>query len=187
MRDDGSIAAAPTRPPTLADLVRGFFVLGVTGFGGVMPLAHRMIVEERRWVDEQEFTELLGLCQFLPGGNVCNLAVAIGWRFAGSLGAAAALVALLAAPIVLVIALGALYAAYSSDAMVRAAFEGLGAAAAGLFVATALKLGRPLRRDLRGIALAAAVLLAVGVFHVPLIVAVVVSVPLGYLVAGAGA
>jgi len=45
-----------------------------------------MVVEQRHWVSETEFTELLGLCQFLPGGNIINLAIAIGARFAGAAG-----------------------------------------------------------------------------------------------------
>lgn len=55
--------------PSCRDLFMGFFILGLTGFGGVLPMARRMIVEKKRWLDGNEFTELLGLCQFLPGAT----------------------------------------------------------------------------------------------------------------------
>src|SRR5947209_4574084 len=65
-------------PPGIGELFGGFLWLGMIGFGGVLPLSRRMIVEDRRWLTGAEFTELLALCQFLPGGNVINVAVAIG-------------------------------------------------------------------------------------------------------------
>ena len=67
-------------------------MLGVTGFGGVLPLMHRALVEKKRWLSEQRFAELLGLCQFLPGGNAVNLCVATGVEFHGIKGGFVALV-----------------------------------------------------------------------------------------------
>jgi chromate transporter len=99
------IDTTPEAPSTAA-LFRGFLMLGLTGFGGVLPLARHMIVEERRWLTNLEFTELLGLCQFLPGGNIINLSVAIGLRFRGLPGALAAIVGLIAAPTAIVLMLG---------------------------------------------------------------------------------
>ena len=59
--------------PTVAELFTAFLALGLIGFGGVLPLARRMVVEQRRWLNPAEFTDLLGLCQFLPGGNIIKL------------------------------------------------------------------------------------------------------------------
>lgn len=78
-------------PPTCGQLFYGFLVLGLTAFGGALPLARRMVVEKHRWLTGAEFTELLGLCQFLPGGNIINLSVALGMKFRGPRGAFAAL------------------------------------------------------------------------------------------------
>ena len=66
---------------TTGALFWGFLKVGVSGFGGVLPIAHRMLVERRRWLTEQEFTEALSLSQFLPGPNIVNLSVIIGRRF----------------------------------------------------------------------------------------------------------
>src|SRR5438876_9388735 len=102
-------------PPGTIDLFRGFLILGLTGFGGVLPLARHMVVEQRRWMTGAEFTELLSLCQFLPGGNIINLSVAVGLRFRGIPGAIAALVGLIAAPTAVVLVRGVIYARYSSE------------------------------------------------------------------------
>jgi len=73
-------------PPTIGALFAGFFSIGICGFGGVLPWARRMIVEQRRWLTAAEFTDLLALCQFLPGPNIINLSVALGSRFRGPRG-----------------------------------------------------------------------------------------------------
>src|SRR5579862_5198785 len=144
--------------PSVGGLFKGFLVLGLTGFGGVLPLARHMVVEKRRWLTGAEFSELLSLCQFLPGGNIINLSVAIGLRFRGIPGAIAALIGLIAAPTAVVLVLGVIYARYSGEPHVVHMFAGLAAAAAGLLVAMAVKLALPLRRSPLAIAIALLVL-----------------------------
>src|SRR5579862_6975147 len=147
-----------TEAPTIGGLFNGFLLLGLTGFGGVLPLARHMIVEKRRWLTGAEFTEILSLCQFLPGGNIINLSVAIGLHFRGVAGAIAALIGLIAAPTAVVLVLGVIYARYSGETHVVHMFAGLAAAAAGLLVAMAVKLALPLRRSPLAIAIALLVL-----------------------------
>src|SRR5580698_7949666 len=60
-------AAVSHEAPSTGVLFRGFLTLGLMGFGGVLPLARRMVVEDRQWMSAAEFADLLGLCQFLPG------------------------------------------------------------------------------------------------------------------------
>jgi chromate transporter len=74
--DLSSTEAALAPAPTLREIFGGFLGLGLISFGGALPLARRALVEQRRWLTGTEFTDLLGLCQFLPGGNVINLSVA---------------------------------------------------------------------------------------------------------------
>jgi chromate transporter len=167
--------------PTTGALFRGFLSLGLMGFGGVLPFARRMLVEERRWLGAAEFADLLGLCQFLPGGNVINLSVAVGLRFRGVAGAVAALAGLLAAPSVVVVLLGAVYDRFADDPVVRHAFAGLAAAAAGLLVGLAVKLAWPLRRQPVPAGLAVLCFLAVAVFRVPLLPALLVLAPFSVL------
>ncbi len=95
----------PLATPTVADIFIGFLTLGLTAFGGALPLARREIVERRKWLHADEFTDLVGLCQFLPGGNVINLSVAVGMKFRGVAGALAGLLGLIVGPSLIVIAL----------------------------------------------------------------------------------
>ena len=168
------MSSSPVRPDPLT-LFLGFLSVGVCGFGGVLPWARRMIVEQRRWLTAAEFTDLLSLCQFLPGPNVVNLSVALGARFHGVRGSLAAFSGLMAAPMAIVIALGALYERYGHYPTVRQAFAGLAAAASGLVLSTALKIAAPLRTRPLGIAVAVVTLLAIVVFRVPLVYVLVIA------------
>ena len=168
-------------PPSAWELFLGFLSIGIIGFGGVLPWARRMMVEQRGWLTPAEFTDLLGLCQFLPGPNIVNLAVALGSRFRGLPGAVAAVVGLISLPMVVVIALGAVYAAWRDHPVVARAATGLAAAASGLVVATALKIAAPLRGALMGIAIALVVIAAIAVLHLPLVPTMLVLAPISIL------
>ena len=163
--------------PTIGGLFKGFLLLGLTGFGGVLPLARHMVVEKHRWLTGAEFNELLSLCQFLPGGNIINLSVAIGLHFRGIPGAVAAISGLIAAPTVVVLALGVIYARFSHDPHVVHMFAGLAAAAAGLLISMAFKLSAALRRRPFGIVVAVVILAAIAGFHLPLVPTMLVAAP----------
>jgi chromate transporter len=171
------------RAPGPRALFAGFFSVGMLGFGGVLPLARRMIVEQRRWLTLAEFTDLLALCQFLPGPNIVNFAIALGARFAGLEGAAAALAGLLAAPVAAVIGLGVLYSRYGALPVVAHAFAGLAAAAAGLVLATALTIATPLRTRPKSLLVAAAAFAALALLRLPLLPVLLVLLPAGVLLA----
>jgi chromate transporter len=171
-------AAGMAAAPSVGELFTGFLMLGLTGFGGVLPLSRHMIVEQRRWLSGPEFTELLSLCQILPGGNIINVAAAIGMKFRGIPGALATLVGLIAAPTAIVIALGVVYARFQSDPHVVHMFAGLAAAAAGLLAAMAIKIARPLWRRPLPIAFAVVCLIAIAGFHLPLVPTILVLAPL---------
>lgn len=156
------------KPPTLAELFMGFFTIGMFGFGGVLPWARRLVVEQRRWMSAAEFTDMLGLCQFLPGGNIMNVTIALGARFHGVPGAAAAFLGLMTAPVAIVIGLGAIYQRYADLPMVRHAFAALAAAAAALVLSTALKIAAPLRARPLEVAIALVTFAAIAVARLPL-------------------
>jgi chromate transporter len=174
---------APNAVPTVGDLFKGFLGLGLTSFGGALPLARRTVVERHRWLSGAEFTDLLGLCQFLPGGNVINLSVAIGMRFHGWRGALAGLLGLIAGPSLVVIALGVLYEHTQNDPHVRHLFAGLAAAAAGLLIAMAAKILMPLRRNPVAAGIAALGFVAIAVMRFPLLPTMLVLTPLSIALA----
>lgn len=133
--------------PTSKELFTGFMKLGLMGFGGVLPLAHRMIVDDQKWLSSEKFTDLLGVCQILPGGNIINMAVAIGMEFQGIKGAISSVLGLIFAPTVIVILIYQLYSHFQDIPTVQHMIEGLAAAAAGLLFATGLKMLKPIFKN----------------------------------------
>ena len=132
-------------PVSKAELFLGFLKIGLLGFGGVGPWVRHVIVEERRWLTDREFAEILGAGQILPGPNTTNAAVFIGDRFQGPGGVLACLLGMMAMPLVIVTALAAIYDHIAFIPEVNAGLTGAAAAAAGLVLGTALKMIRNIR------------------------------------------
>jgi chromate transporter len=162
-------------------LVVAFLKVGLSGFGGVLPFARHMLVEQRRWLTEQEFTEVLSLSQFLPGPNIVNASVIIGRRFRGPLGAVVAPLALMLMPIAVVLVLAAVFAEFAEVEAVRGACRGISAAASGLVLAMALRMAQPIRRAAWQVAIGAIVFAAIGLARLPMlwVLAALVPVSLG--------
>jgi len=135
---------SPSRPDLRA-LFLGFSSVGLSGFGGVLPFARRMLVEERKWMSAEQFNAQLGLCQFLPGPNVVNLAVVVGKRYCGLPGAIVAPVGLLAGPIAIVLLLALLYDHYGSLASVQSMLRGIAAVGCGLLFGMAWRMGAAIK------------------------------------------
>ena len=170
---DAATPAAKRRPASLGELFRVFNRLSLQGFGGVLPVAQFHLVDRERWLTKEEFVEMLSIGQILPGPNVVNLALMIGDRFFGLRGAMVALAGMLLVPTLIVLALTALYAHFASVPAVAGALRGMGAVAAGLVIATGLKLMPALRRNPMGrgmcAALVFATLVAIGGLRWPLL------------------
>jgi chromate transporter len=168
---------AAAHPTGVGEIFVAFTLLALQGFGGVLPVAQRVLCEERRWLTRAEFLELFSVGQVIPGPNVCNLSVLVGYRFLGLRGAAAALGGLLAGPAVIVLVLAATERNFASTPAVAGAVRGMSAVSAGLIAGSALKLTSGLRGSVLGSA--TSLLLGVGAFtlvailHVPLLGALV--------------
>jgi len=135
------LAIEPLRAPaSLRELFFAFTWLALQGFGGVLPVAQRELVERKRWLTKEQFVEMLAVSQVLPGPNVVNLALMYGDRVFGVRGAFTALAGMLLAPLVVVLAVTALYGRFAQVPAVTGALRGMGAVAAGLILATAYKL-----------------------------------------------
>jgi len=163
--------------PSVAELFIRFTQVGASGFGGVMPWARRMLVEERRWLSDEEFSEALSLCQVLPGPNIVNMAVHVGTRFRGARGALAAFFGLLCAPFAIILVLGALFTQYGDLPAISAAFRGISAAAAGLVVAMGLKMASSRRLRSAMAIFAVAAFVAVALLRIPLGAFLLVAAP----------
>jgi chromate transporter len=162
----------------LGELFMGFLSVSLSGFGGVLPWAHRTLVEERRWMSEAEFLDMLSLCQFLPGPNIVNVSIYVGSRYHGPLGAAVAFSGLMLAPFALILVLAALYTRWGNVAVVHGALAGVSAAAAGLVVAMGVKMAMRLRSRPLGLAFAALAFIGVGLLQFPLVAVLLVLAPL---------
>jgi chromate transporter len=146
-------------------LFLAFSQMALMGFGGVMPFAYRMLVEKRRWLPDRDFSQYLAFSQMLPGPTICNMSILVGWRFNGLSGAVASFAGMLLGPMILVTVLGLIYAGVASHPVVRHALAGMSAVAAGLVVATAVKMAMGLVKSERLPAkLALAVIFAVLAF-----------------------
>lgn len=141
----GPNASSPDRP-TLAAIFRAFIGVSLSGFGGALPWARRMLVDKRGWMTAEEFNEAFSLSQFLPGPNTVNFAVVFGSRFGGAAGAALALVGLLGPPLIIVTTLAFLYSRYGDLETLNRILTGIAAAAAGMLIAIAAKMVAPLLR-----------------------------------------
>jgi chromate transporter len=181
MTDSESTSGESKRAvPGRSELFLGFLTVAMSGFGGVLPWARRVFVERRGWLSEREFAEALALCQFLPGPNIVNMGVIVGSRFHGVSGAVAAVAGLVGAPLLIMMACGALYSRYGDLESLRGILAGLAAGAAGLLVAMATKMAMPLIRERKAPALlfALAAFAAVGLLRLPLYWVVLVLAPL---------
>ena len=165
--------AGLTTPESVADLFFTFNRLALQGFGGVLAVAQRELVERKRWLSAAQFVEMLSVGQVLPGPNIVNLSLMIGDRFFGLRGAFAALAGMLLVPSMIVLALAALYTRFAALTMVSGALRGMGAVAAGLIIATGLKLLSTLKTSPLGLPLclgfAALTGLAIAVLRWPLV------------------
>lgn len=131
---------APNAPQNKTDLFVSFTVLALQGFGGVLAVVQRELVDKKRWLTLDEFVEDWAVAQILPGPNVVNLSLMIGGRHFGIAGALAALSGLLLAPTVLVLLLAAAVAGVADTPTAQGMLRGLGAVSAGLIAALGIKL-----------------------------------------------
>jgi chromate transporter len=149
----GPEEAAVLRPRSLGDLFVSFTLLALQGFGGVLAVAQRELVEHKRWMTNQEFVEEWAVAQIMPGPNVVNLAITLGARYFGWRGALVSVAGLVVCPLLLLLALALLYAGFSTNPHVAGALRGMGAVAAGLIIATGLKLMPAMRSNALGVPL----------------------------------
>lgn len=168
-------AVVRPRPRDPADLFWSFTWLALQGFGGVLAVVQRELVERKRWLSNEEFVEDWAVAQIMPGPNVVNLSIMVGDRYFGWRGALAALAGMLGLPLLLVLALAVVYAGFSGQPEVAGALRGMGAVAAGLIAGVAIKLfaairqhplGRPLCALLAALTMAAMALLQLPLFGV---------------------
>ena len=141
---------ALNQPRSKTDLFVSFTLLALQGFGGVLAVVQRELVEKKRWMTREQFVEEWAVAQVMPGPNVVNLSLMIGGRYFGLPGALAGLAGMLLAPLTVVLMLAMAFGTVSDAAWAQGALRGMGAVSAGLIAGTGLKLiaalrGNPMR------------------------------------------
>ena len=175
------------QPRSLTDLFVSFTLLALQGFGGVLAVVQRELVEKKRWMTREEFIEEWAVAQIMPGPNVVNLCLMIGGRYFGLKGALAAVAGLITVPLIIVLLLVLVYTQFADQPGVAGALRGMGAVVAGLVAATGIKLATALKNNVLGQAasgaLGIACFVAIGVLRWPLIYVIVGLGGIAYLLA----
>ncbi|MBC3875715.1 chromate transporter [Undibacterium sp. LX15W] len=165
--------AAKPQPRSVADLFWSFTILAMQGFGGVVAIVQRELVDKKQWMTRAEFVEEWAVAQVMPGPNVVNLAMIIGNRFFGLAGALSALAGMLCFPLIVLLLAVILYAQVAHHPGVAGALRGMSAVAAGMIIASGLRLLPVLRTHPLGLPGAAVItlltLVAIAVLRIPLV------------------
>jgi chromate transporter len=138
------------RPAARRALVWAFTALALQGVGGVLAIVQRDLVERKRWMTREQFVDDWAVAQILPGANVINLSLMIGDRYFGWTGAAAAVAGMLSAPLLVLLLVVVLYSTVAQTELAQGALRGMGAVAAGLIIATGMKLIGALKQNPMG-------------------------------------
>jgi chromate transporter len=147
-------------PRSKTDMFITFTLLALQGFGGVVAVVQRELVEKKRWMTQAQFLEDWAVAQIMPGPNVVNFCLMIGGRHFGFGGALASLAGLLLAPLAVVLILASIFGGVSDAAWAQGALRGMGAVAAGLIAATGIKLIAALKSNSMGIVMSVAVMVS---------------------------
>ena len=160
------------RPRSRRDVFITFTWLALQGFGGVLPLMQKNLVECRNWLTDDESLEDWAVAQILPGSNIFNFALIVGRRLLGVSGAVAAMAGMLVVPMAIALLMVALFTGLADTAAVRGAIRGMGIVSAALLILTSGKLlvsaGRGPCGALGTGLFAALTWYANGVLHLPL-------------------
>jgi len=177
------------QPVSLTALFTAFLAVSLCGIGGGGGLvwSRRIAVEKRRWITDQEFADIVSLCQFMPGPNIVGIAVCIGAKMRGAIGTIAALGGFLLIPWGIGLSLGVLFLNYAHLPVVRHILGGVAAAAAGLLIATGIRLLKPHCRRPAALLFAALAFGLMTFSKLPLLVILFGLVPLSIALAGIGA
>jgi chromate transporter len=176
-------ASSPRERVALAALFVGFLKVSLLGFGGGLVWARRIVVDQQRWLDDQHFAEILTLCQFMPGPNIVGITLCVGSRLRGPLGAVSAVAGFILVPWMLGLSLGGLLLQYAHLPVLQNILGGLSAAAAGLMIATGIRLLMPHRNRRTALLFAALAFTGMAFVKLPLLVVLLGLAPVSIAVA----
>ena len=128
---------------SLLSLIKYFLYLGATGFGGPVALVgymHKDLVEEKKWISDDEYKEGLALAQLAPGPLAAQLGIYLGFVHYRVIGATLAGIAFILPSFIMVVLLGMAYKLYGGLPWMQAVFYGVSAAVIGIIIISTYKL-----------------------------------------------
>ncbi len=183
-RPEPPASHAPAALPTLSEATRIWAKIGLLSFGGPagqIAMMHRVLVDEKRWIGEEQFLHALNFCMLLPGPEAQQLATYCGWLLHGRRGGVIAGTLFVLPGLAVILCLSALYATFSDTHWLDSLFLGLKAAVLAIVIDALIRVAR---RALvspfhRGVALLA--FLALFLFNLPFPVVIALSALAGYV------
>lgn len=183
MSETKTVAAPRDGSDGLVDLFLAFMQISLSGFGGAINWAHQALVTRRHWMSDEDFTETLSLCQFLPGPNIVNFAMCLGQRQHGLAGALAALAGVVTVPLGIFVVLGVLYTHFGQIAYIHGILSGISAAAAGFIITIGIRLAQPHRRRPLSLLFGLVAFIGMGILRLPLLEVMLALAPLSVAIA----
>jgi len=172
--------------PSFAEALALWTRIGFISFGGPagqIALMHRLLVDERKWIDDRRFLNALNFCMLLPGPEAMQLATYVGWRLHGTLGGLAAGLLFVGPGALVVLLLSIAYAYFGKVPIVEAAFLGVKAAVLVIVVEALLRVAKRALRGPYHIAIAAAAFIGIFFFAAPFPLIIVAAAAIGWVVA----
>jgi chromate transporter len=178
--------AAASTAPTFPDLLRTFFKIGCLGFGGPagqIALMHRILVDEKKWIEESRFLHALNFCMLLPGPEAQQLATYTGWLMHGVRGGVAAGILFVLPGAFVMLGLSLIYALGQGIPLIDGALFGIKAAVLVIVVEALIRIGRRALKTNLLIAIAAFAFIGIFFLALPFPLIVIGAGLIGYLVA----
>lgn len=176
---DAQEEAVTKHTATLSQVLISFLKIGGSAFGGsTQALVFRETVERRHWMTDQQFLAGQAIAQVLPGANPVNLALYVGLKVRGGLGAIAAVMGMIAPAFCIILVMGFAYRELSGLSATHFVLGGVAAAGVGATLAMGFKMVRKMPRKIWPAVIALAVFGAIGLFRMPMIPVVLIAVPL---------
>lgn len=172
--------------PTFSEALNTWLKIGCLGFGGPagqIALMHRIVVDEKKWVDEPRFLHALNFCMLLPGPEAQQLATYIGWLLHGVRGGLAAGMLFVLPGALVMLGLSLLYALGRGIPLIDGALFGIKAAVLVIVVEALIRIGKRALKTSFLIGVAAAAFIGIYFLGVPFPVIVIGAGVLGFLVA----
>jgi chromate transporter len=179
-------AAPANAAPGFPEFLRTFFKIGCLGFGGPagqIALMHRVLVDEKKWIEESRFLHALNFCMLLPGPEAQQLATYTGWLMHGVRGGIAAGILFVLPGAFVMLALSLIYALGQGVPLIEGALFGIKAAVLVIVVEALIRIGKRALKTNMLVAIAAFAFIGIFFLALPFPLIVIGAGLIGYLVA----